>query len=208
MTIFLNTLPPPTETLIAKIKTLNFLKKFYLSGGTALSLQIGHRQSNDLDFFTKESFNPEKLQVELNQLGQLKNVEIEKNTLNLYIDGVKLQFLYYPYKLIEKKVIWNDINLSSVLDIACTKLITISSRGGKKDFIDLYVIINQIFSLKKIFTSLSKKYAKINYNKVHLLKSLLYFTDADLQPMPKMLIKLDWKTVKREIVKEVKKINL
>lgn len=206
MRLHTDTLPKATAAALEKIKNISNLKDFYLSGGTALSLQLGHRESEDLDFFTRIPFDPQLLQQKLSQCGELGNVMIDEETLNVFVDGVKLQFLHYPYNLLEEFIPWNGINLSSVNDIACTKLITISMRGGKKDFIDLYIIMQQMI-LKDLFSKLDIKYAKVRYNYPHILKSLVYFEDADTQPMPRMHVPLDWEKVKDFIIQEVKKIE-
>jgi len=206
MQLHADTLPKATAAVLEKIKNISNLKDFYLSGGTALSLQLGHRESEDLDFFTKTPFDPQLLQQKLSQYGELKDIMVDEGTLNVFMDGVKLQFLSYPYNLLEEFIPWNGINLSGVIDVACTKLITISMRGSKKDFIDLYVILQQM-TLKDLFSKLDLKYAKAQYNYPHILKSLVYFEDADVQPMPRMHISLDWEKVKNVIIQEVKKIE-
>lgn len=201
-----DTLPKATAEVFEKIKTLDTVKSFYLSGGTALSLQLGHRESEDLDFFSEELFNPQLVQQDLLTRGELKNVMLEKGTINAFMDTVKLQFLHYPYNLLEPLITWNTIYLSSVLDIACTKLITISSRGSKKDFIDLYFIL-QKYTLEELLTKLDEKYKHIDYNKAHIVKSLIYFDDGEAQPMPRMHNTITWDEVKADIIKEVKKIS-
>src|SRR5579885_510451 len=201
MKFYPETVPQLTQSVLKKISNIPDLQNFYLSGGTALSLQLGHRESEDLDFFTQAMFEPQQLQEELLQHGTLENVMFDKGTLNVFMDKVKLQFLYYPYNLVEELIPWNGINISSVIDIACTKLITISMRGSKKDFIDLYIILQQI-ELKELFMNLKKKYTKVQYNYPHILKSLVYFEDAEAQPMPKMHIPLEWENVKDTIIKQ------
>lgn len=196
-------LPVAAQALISQLSGLPSIRDFYLSGGTALALQVGHRESEDLDFFTQIDFNPQVLQRDLIILGALQDTEIDIGTLNTFIDGVKLQFLHYPYQLLDKLIPWNGIQLSSVIDIACTKLVTISMRGNKKDFIDLYIILKH-YSLKDLLKRLEEKYQNVEYNHTHILKSLVYFTDADKQPMPKMHILLNWDEVKDAIIKQVK----
>lgn len=202
-----NTLPPATaqlaQTIQDKQESLPFLSSFYLSGGTGLSLQLGHRESEDLDFFSQSPFDPEQVQQQLLSLGSLSQTELAPGTINTFVNGVKLQFLEYPYPLLEPTISWNDMQLSSVIDIACTKLQTISMRGGKKDFVDLYFLFQQ-FSLNELFTKVDQKYATIDYSKTHILKSLTYFADADQQPMPRMVEDVSWETVKTRIVSVVK----
>lgn len=197
------TLAPNTNKVFHKLGSLEMIKSFYLSGGTALALQLGHRESEDLDLFSNEEFDPQLLQQQLEISFKLSAISQDQGTLNCYADEVKLQFLHYPYKLISPTTLWNNIDLSSVEDIACTKLITISSRGSKKDFIDLYFIL-QIYSLDDLFIMLNKKYSEANYNLLHILKSLVYFETAEEQPLPKMHKDISWSEVKKTITSKVK----
>ena len=205
---FEETLPEKTKSLVKKIQfeSPEFLNDFYLSGGTALSLQLGHRESEDLDFFSRQTFEPEKLQRCLQTLGTLEQTELAPGTLNTFINGVKLQFLEYPYVLIEPTNTWETIQLSSIADIACTKLQTIGIRGYKKDFIDLYFVLQQL-SLVELFKLLEQKYTNINYSRTHILKSLVYFDDADGQPMPRMHQDVLWETIKQSITQKVREIQ-
>ncbi len=203
----MQTLPKRTSELLNQLSNQGFLSPFYLSGGTALALEIGHRESEDLDFFNQNDFNPLALQQTLLRFGNLENVEIASGTLNLFLNGVKLQFLHYPYILLESTVPWNGIVLSSELDIACTKIMTVSMRGSKKDFVDMFFIL-QKHSLSELFEKLPQKYTGTDYNLPHILKSLIYFADADLQPMPRMHIDVSWDEVKKTIVRLVKSFDL
>ena len=208
-TYFLETLPLFTAQLAEIIKKSPplFLESFYLSGGTALSLQIGHRESEDLDFFSREPFNPLKIQQQLTGFGKLTDVEIAAGTLNAYLNGVKLQFLEYPFDLIEQCPNWEGVNLSSVLDIGCTKLQTVGMRGSKKDLIDVYFLL-EVFSLTELFNAMQKKYKNIEYSQTHILKSLVYFADAELQPLPKMHKVVEWNEVKKKLVETVRQVSL
>lgn len=205
--IFTQTLPQDTSKLLDLFlqKQPNFLPSFYLSGGTALSLQLGHRESEDLDFFTEQPFQPDILEHQLLTYGTLSETELLPGTLNTYLNGVKLQFLHYPYRLIEPLVIWEGINLSSVVDIACTKLQTVGMRGSKKDFIDLYFLL-QKFSLETLLAQTKKKYVESDYSETHILKSLVYFEDAESQPMPRMHQDVSWNQIKETIISAVKSI--
>ena len=209
MTFFPLTLPAKTARLLKLFseKKPDFLSSFYLSGGTALSLQLGHRESEDLDFFSEQSFEPDALEKQLLPYGALAETELVKGTLNTYLDGVKLQFLLYPYRLIEPLVEWGSTRLSSVIDIACTKLQTVGMRGSKKDFIDIYFIL-QHFSLPELLEYTKKKYAESDYSETHILKSLVYFDDAEDQPMPRMHQDVSWEQVMRSIIKAVKSISI
>ena len=131
---------------------------------------------------------------------------MDKGTLNTYLNGVKLQFLEYPYPLIKPTTKWGSISLSSVEDIAATKIQTIGMRGSKKDFVDLYFLLKQ-FTLPELFALMAKKYARVDYSQTHLLKSLVYFADAETQPLPKMHQPVTWDQVKKTIVSAVKAIK-
>jgi Nucleotidyl transferase AbiEii toxin, Type IV TA system len=205
--IYTETLPVSTAKLLEQVaeKRPDFLLSFYLSGGTALSLLLGHRESEDLDFFSEQSFQPERIEQQLLSFGKLSDTELTKGTLNTYLAGVKLQFLEYPYRLLEPLVQWKGIKLSSVLDIACTKLQTVGMRGSKKDFIDLYFLLQQ-FTLPDLLIHTKKKYAESNYSEPHILKSLVYFDDAQSQPMPRMHIDISWEKIKASLISKVKSV--
>lgn len=205
--MFIQTLPKKTAELLEILQNQDLLSSFYLTGGTALSLEMGHRESEDLDFFNKEVFEPSALAQNLRIFGKLENVSTEEGTLNLFLNEVKLQFLHYPYHLLKPLIPWNGINLSSDFDIACTKLITISSRGSKKDFIDLFFLL-KTYPLPDLFKALPKKYQGTDYNQPHILKSLLFFEDAENQPMPRMHKEITWEEIKNGITISVKSVDL
>lgn len=204
---YTDTLPKKTAQLVEKIHSVqpSFLQSFYLSGGTGLSLQIGHRESEDLDFFSTEPFEALALEKTVASFGQLAGTELALGTLNTFLDGVKLQFLEYRYPLIESCIDWNGIQLSSVADIACTKLQTIGMRGSKKDFVDLFFLLD-LYTLPELLEKASKKYAAVDYNQAHILKSLAYFEDAEAQPMPRLLKTVTWPQIKAKMISEVKNI--
>ncbi len=192
-----------TKRVLAALVRSNLIKDFYLAGGTALALQYGHRKSIDLDWFKQQSFNTVKLKRDLAALGKIVVDSEEKDTFNLNLAGVKLSFLGYPYKLLFPLLNWQGIKIADHRDIACMKLDAVSSRGSKKDFIDLHFFL-QDYSLADLLKLFAKKYKGIEYNKLHILRSLVYFIDADKEPMPLMLRKVDWQEVKKYFQKMVK----
>lgn len=202
------TLPQKTAQLVEQLhdKQPLFLNDVYLSGGTGLSLQLGHRESEDLDFFCKHSFEPLQIEQQLQQLGALDQTELEEGTLNTFLSDVKLQFLEYKYPLLEPLSDWKGMKISSILDIACTKLQTVSMRGSKKDFVDLFFIFDK-YSLTDLLQESQKKYEQTNYNQAHILKSLIYFEDADGQPMPRMIKEATWDAVKQRMIAEARSIS-
>ncbi len=194
--MFTNTLSKGAATALALLGKSNVLKDAYLAGGTACALQIGHRISVDLDFFTEKESPVEFILKQLEQLPGFKLDETTKWTILGSFQKVKFSHFYYPYPLIKKASLFSQTSIASLEDIAAMKIDAICSRGTKRDFIDLYFLTKK-FSLDKILKFYDKKYGKLSNNIYHILKSFNYFTDADPQPSPKMLIPVSWEEVKK-----------
>ncbi len=199
------TLAPETRRVLEKIIGQAFIKDFYLVGGTALALHIGHRESIDLDFFSPLDFSLEKLKREISAIGRYRLTNEEEGTLDGTLDNVKLTCIRYDYPLLFPLVEWNGARLADERDIACMKIDAVSSRGSKKDFIDIYFLLEK-YSLAELLSFFGRKYSHIEYNKLHLLKSLAYFDDAEEDVMPKMLKDVSWDAVKKKILQETKKL--
>jgi hypothetical protein len=118
------------------------------------------------------------------------------------ISGVKLSFFQVDDPFIFKAIPFRSFGVADIRDIALMKLIAISGRGGRKDFIDLYLILRRGILLQGLFDLLPKKYGKGRANSYHILKSLCYFDDAELEPMPKMLVPFDWKECKNFFIRQ------
>ena len=194
------TLSENTRIVLGKIASV--ARPFYLAGGTALALQFGHRISVDLDFFSQDSFSVSMLVEKLNNLGDLKIEDQSEDTFNGFLDGVKISFFYYPYPLLFDVKDYEGVSLADERDISAMKIQAISGRGSKKDFIDLFVLLKK-YAIEEILNFFHEKYKKFNYNKLHIIKSLNYFFNADNDPDPKMLIKDNWNEVKKIIEKRV-----
>lgn len=137
----------------------------------------------------------------LRTIGSLSVIK-ESPNINIYtVDGVKIDFVNYTYAWIDKPVYENDIRLASMRDIAAMKINAIEGRGTKKDFIDIYFLL-QHFSLKQILDFYSRKYPDNSIFRA--LISLTYFEDAELQNSPEMCIPVVWEVMKEAIRKEVK----
>ncbi|PIZ85653.1 hypothetical protein CO033_01480 [Candidatus Nomurabacteria bacterium CG_4_9_14_0_2_um_filter_32_10] len=190
------TLSKNTRIVLEKIAPIT--TSFYLAGGTALALELGHRISVDLDFFNKDTFSISLLVEQLNTLGNLKIEDQSENTFNGSLDGVKISFFYYPYPLLFTTKEYNSVYLADERDIGAMKIQSISGRGSKKDFIDLFVLLKK-YSIQELLNFFHKKYEKFNYNQLHILKSLSYFYDADTNPEPIYINPIDWKEVKKSI---------
>jgi hypothetical protein len=178
-------------------------KKLYLAGGTALAIQLGHRKSIDLDFFSGEKFSVPVLKKKLSMIGKFSLDFEEEQTLSGSLDGVKVSFFHYDYKLLFPLVSFSGVKIADERDIAAMKIDTVSARGGKKDFIDLYFLLEN-YSLAELFDMFEKKYSDIKYNKLHILKSLAFFEDAESDPMPEMIKKMKWEEMKKDISRKIK----
>ncbi len=185
-----------TRRNLELLKKSKLLDDFYLAGGTGLALQLEHRLSMDLDFFNKKSINTQSLKNNLQALGTLSITKEDKDTLNGVFNGTEIMFLKYSYPLLFPLQKKKDITIADIRDIGCMKISSVSGRGTRKDFIDLYFICKDVVSFKELLKLFKKKYKSINYNMVHILKSLTYFNDAEKDPMPNMLKPVDWAKVK------------
>lgn len=194
----------PTERVLAKI-TDTVKGNFYLAGGTALAIQLGHRLSIDLDWFSAKDFSRDALRENLSQLGRFEITEEEVGTLHGLLDGVRISFLRYAYPLLFPLVEFEGVQLADERDIAAMKLDAVSSRGSKKDFIDIYFLLEK-YSLSELLMIFEKKYAGIKFNKLHILKSLSYFDNAENEPMPIMLKSVSWEEVKKKVIAESNRI--
>ena len=198
--MFKETLYPKTEEVLKEVWKVAEPFGFYLAGGTGLALQLGHRRSIDIDLFVQKFPERDLLISKLKPLSP-KITQEATGTLDLLIKSVKTSFLEYEYSLLEELVKLENLGgvlAASVIDIACMKLTAISSRGSKKDFFDLYFIL-QKYSWDTLWQVFVKKYQGVDYNKQHIFKSLVYFTDADRDPDPDLLKVVSWKDVKKSL---------
>lgn len=189
--------------ILKELQTLPELMEMRLVGGTSLALQIGHRISVDLDLFG--IFNSSlPLEMCLTDFNNVVKTGSNRFMQFFEIDGVKVDFVNYTYPWLGKPVIEEGITLASIEDIAAMKVNAIINRGTKKDFIDMAFLLER-YSLLQILDLYQKKYGVQDYQMA--LRSLTYFEDAELDVMPRMLINKDWKTVKGEILSQIKQLN-
>lgn len=188
------TIPASTAETLRVLRLSQLAERFYLAGGTGLALQFGHRLSLDLDFFAEEHFDEERLLERMQVLGGFALAAIAPYTLHATIAETKVSFLGYAYPILFPPGNFDGVAVADLRDIACMKLSAIASRGTRRDFIDLYFCARK-FGLSELIQLFAKKYAKIQTSRTHLLKSLVYFADAEKEPMPRMLVPLDWQEV-------------
>ncbi len=193
--MFEDAVDPRLLLLIKRIsKIQEIASNFYLAGGTALAIQLGHRKSDDIDLFSQRHFSVEHYSQLLLTLSGKILIE-EEGTIHALIKNIKLSLLYYPYKVLLPFKTIEGLNIASTEDIACMKIVALSQRAEKKDFFDVYEIL-KVFKpveLKKMFI---EKYSIEKINCYHILKSLFYFEDAENSPEPVSHYGTTWDDVK------------
>lgn len=204
--MFTETISKQTAKNLALLGKSKILGNAYLGGGTALALQIGHRVSYDLDFFTEKKFKAQVFLRAMSGFQLYRHERVEWGTILGRLGNVKFSLFYYPYPLLKKTSSFQNIHIASIPDIAAMKIAAISERGTKRDFIDLYFIF-QKFTLAEVLNFYNRKYQKLSSNLIHIKKSLVYFEDAENDPMPKMITLVFWEKVKNYFQKEIKNIN-
>ncbi len=194
------------DSAVESLGNIPLIKEFYLAGGTSLAIQLQHRLSFDLDFFTISNFNQDNLNKSLYSFKNYRLDRFEADTLLGMIGDTKISFFRYDNPLIEKTIKYKNIKLAQVPDIAAMKLHAIGDRGLIRDFIDLY-FINKKYSLDECIDFYLKKYPMLKDNLFHVIKSLTYFDDADEMEMPKMLERVSWQEVKMFFNNEAKRLT-
>lgn len=175
-------------------------KQFALAGGTSLALQIGHRMSVDLDIFSQTPFSTEDLNIELNAFfaPDYEVLGLKKSMLFTNIKKVKCDFIVEPAPVIRPYISLGNIRLFSVEDICAMKMHTIAGRGKKKDFFDIYALL-QINKWQEMLGWFEEKYGDTRF--YYLWRSLRYFEDAEDNPDISGFkpYNATWNTIKQEI---------
>jgi hypothetical protein len=196
-----NTVKPGTLELLIKITAIPELTGFNLAGGTALALQIGHRLSIDLDLFGQRPFEQQEILDLVSHLGDVRQISYSKNIFVLKINDVKVDFVNYKYPLIKDIRKDEGLRLLSLQDIGAMKIAAITGRGRKRDFIDLFFLMQQ-FSLSELLSFYNKKYP--DGNELMVARSLVYFDDADEDEDVVLFKKVHWENLKKELKASVK----
>ncbi len=198
------TVEPTTLELLKRLMQQPVLKSFALAGGTNLALQFGHRLSIDLDLFTDQSFSELALFDELiSNFPTVIKTDEAKNTLSLFIEGIKVDLLAHRYPLISPFTEKSGIRFWSINDVIAMKLGAVSGRGAKKDFWDLAELLNH-FSLAQMLQFFTAKY--VNSDPGYVIRSLTYFDDAELQADPITLNGVTWPEVKQRVLQAVREL--
>lgn len=191
-----------TLDLINRLMADDHLKSFYLVGGTALSLMIGHRISVDIDLFTDRDFNAEKSSQYLQKHYQTDLNSISKNSVSGFIENIKFDLIAHRYPHVKPLLTIEGIRMISIYDIAAMKVNAIVGNGTRvKDFIDVYYLLKEM-SFHELIDTYLKKYP--NVNPVIAKASLRYYNDIDFTVSVTMIKEeLKWKDIERSIKKSI-----
>lgn len=187
------------QQALAYLRQQPFIADFYLAGGTALALQIGHRLSTDLDWFSAQrallSVEREQICRVLQASGQLQIISEQDGMLFVRLFDTDVSFIFQQHPLLHPTVSYEGVQLASPTDIGLMKLAAINSRGTRRDFIDLYCL-REIVTLEQLLALVPQKYANRPEFLAIVARALAYFEDAEQQPIPRMYREIRWKDVK------------
>jgi hypothetical protein len=200
-------LRPEGWTIVRKLVAAECLDGWTLAGGTGLAIQLGHRVSDDLDFFRTGPLDPEAMAGALATIGRVHVQEMAAGTLHVTLAGLRVSFLSSQAPLVFPGTPYRGLTLADPRDIAVMKVIAIAGKGSRKDFVDLFFLIRSGLSLDAIFDIARRRFASIDYNEYHLLRSVAYFEDAETEPMPRLIRSTTWKEIKATVVAEVRRLS-
>ncbi len=194
------TVEPATLGLLKKMVSLPELKSFRLVGGTALSLLLGHRKSIDLDFFTDQPLDKDILIPALeDSFGGI--ITINDRSRSIYqciIQNIKVDFVSVRDPFLNPIQIIDNIPFADIKDLIALKLNAVKGRGVKKDFWDIARLL-QIYSFNELFQFYHDRY---NYDDTFaVIRSVVYFIDAENTITPESLDDMTWDKVKQIITK-------
>ena len=208
MTVHAETLSLEQRAVLRQLGPIAQELGFYLGGGTAIAIQLGHRQSVDLDWFTGQRIDaPIELAKRIQDRGVALQIgAVARGTLHGTVAGVRVSFFEFAYVMLQPLIHWPEFDcpIASLDDLAAMKLLAISQRGSKKDFLDVYALGMHGLSLDAMLNFHRSKFAIEDVSRVTY--SLCYFDDAESERMPKMVMEVTWEQAKAAIREWVKSL--
>jgi len=198
------TVSPGIQTLLTFFGKQELAARFYLAGGTGLALQLGHRRSDDLDFFSETDEVDLQTSQGIVQAFAVFSPTVAENSIGnlvLIVENIRVGFFGYNYPLLQSTWQAAGVPVASVVDIGLMKLDALIGRGSRKDFYDLYTISQQI-SLAELLNLGKTKYADIRDFGLMALESMLMFDNADRDRQPDLLIDIPWQVVRDYFIEE------
>lgn len=205
----LETVTPQMLSLLAWLGREDLLRRFYLGGGTALALQLGHRRSVDLDFFSEIDQVHRQTREEIISILAKQNCQVIENAdgnLLLLANDIHVGFFSYGYALLEPGPEFRNIQLASLLDLGLMKMDALMGRGSRKDFIDLYVL-SQTIPFDTLLQAGARKYPQMRDFAIMAVESMVSFENADRDIPPDLLVKAPWDEVKAFFIAQVKRLG-
>lgn len=210
--MYLNILDSERQKLLKSVIEMPTLRHFYLAGGTALSLQMGLRESYDFDFFTEHKFNEAAaLAAFRDRFPNTSVIHVESDTCDVLVNRVQISLFRYPYPMVSDLACgegaWCDLKMAGIDDIAVMKWAAIGSRGARKDFYDLYQIYRMTpdFDSARLWKNAHDKYGE-NFSISNMIMGLNYFDDAEGETLPRTFADADWNEIKvffREVQRQM-----
>lgn len=201
MTLHPEVIPPAQQEALRRVAPATSRRGFYLGGGTAIAIHLGHRRSRDFDWFSPSALgDPLTLAAEFRQDGVALDVtEVGRGTVHGSVSGVRMTFLEYPYEHLAPPVPWPAFgcHIASLDDLATMKLAAIAGRGSRRDFVDLFALGKAFKPLPEMLRDYHRRYRVSDV--AHLLYALAYFDDAEQEPMPDMLWDAPWTMIRQTI---------
>jgi hypothetical protein len=203
-------LPPGSRSLLSTLKKIAHpaLAGWTLAGGTGLALRVGHRRSDDFEFFRKGSMDPSALLEAVASAAETEVLQQEERTLTILARGVKISFFGVREPFLYPPESYSFFTVADARDIALMKMVAIMNRGSRKDFVDLYTILRDGPTLREYLDLLPRRYGAGLVNAYQALMSLTFFEDAEQEPMPAMLEPFDWEECRSFFVREAGSIVL
>jgi hypothetical protein len=121
--------------------------------------------------------------------------------------GIRVSFLAAQRPMLFSSIPYRGLAIADPRDIAVMKVVAIGGRGSRKDFVDLYFFLRGGGALESIFEMIRRRFRRIDFNEYHLLRSLVFFEDAETEPMPRMLRRVTWSEIKKTIIEEVRRLS-
>jgi len=156
-----------------------FVREFYLVGGTAIALHLGHRRSIDFDLFKHTKFNAKKIVTRIDDTGFSNTITRRvAEQLNVTIHNVKFTFFEFPFKIEANDKFEDILRLPKLLDLAAMKAYALGRRSKWKDYVDLYFILRDYFSVNEVAKKANDIFDQMFSEKLFRAQ-LAYFKDID-----------------------------